>query len=247
MREHWAPEVATFTPESPEAVRHPVMLQSWCAISFVHWRYASDMLQAHLPSGLEIDTLDGSGWVGLTPFHLEGLRPPFLPPLPWLSNFPEMNLRTYVKGPAGRGIWFFSLDAARAAAVLGARAAYGLSYYWAEMRVREMGRHVEYESLRHGGAKARISVEVGERLGAPGSLALFLTERYRLYSLYAGKLAFANVEHEPWALHDARLLYAEESVREAAGLTTTEAPELVHYSPGVHVRVGRLRGAYLPG
>jgi uncharacterized protein len=235
--------VATFKPDSPEPVRYPVMLQSWCVISFLHWRYAPDVLQACLPSRLETDTFDGSGWVGLTPFHLKGLRPPFAPALPWLSNFPEMNLRTYVKGPAGNGIWFFSLDAASATAVLGARVAYGLPYYWARMEVRQSGKNVEYVTSRYTGGEASISVKTGDRLKAPHALALFLTERYRLYSVHRGKLAFANVEHEPWPLHDARLLHLEETVRQVAGLSTTGAPELVHYSPGVHVRVGRLRGA----
>src|SRR5436190_1120096 len=209
-----APQLGTFIPDSPEPVRHPVMLQSWCAISFLHWPYAPHLLQTRLPSGLEIDTFDELGWVGLTPFRLEGLRLPFLPALPWLSSFPETNLRTYVKGSAGRGIWFFSLDASRAAAVFAARATYGLPYFWAEMQVRRAGARVEYESSGHAGGRIKITVEPGNRLGAPSPLALFLTERYRLYSLYAGKLAFANVEHEPWPLHDARLLHLEETVRQ---------------------------------
>src|SRR5207247_5852748 len=135
------------------------------------------------------------------------------------------------------------LDASRAAAVFAARATYGLPYFWAEMQVRRAGARVEYESSRHAGGKVKITVEPGNRLGAPSPLALFLTERYRLYSLYAGKLAFANVEHEPWPLHDARLLHLEETVRQGAGLPTTSGPELVHYSPRVEVRLGRLRSA----
>ena len=100
----------------------PVMLQRWHEISFFHWSCDPAVVQPRLPSGLQPDTFDGKGWVSLTPFLLTGLRPPLIPHALGLV-FPEMNLRTYVMGPNGPGIWFFSLDAARIVAVLGARGA----------------------------------------------------------------------------------------------------------------------------
>jgi uncharacterized protein YqjF (DUF2071 family) len=99
-----------------------LMYQSWNHISFLHWRCSAASLQDRLPAGLEVDTESGSGWVSITPFLLENLRTSWIPPLPWISRFPETNLRTYVRGPAGPGIWFFSLDAARLPAVYAARA-----------------------------------------------------------------------------------------------------------------------------
>jgi uncharacterized protein len=229
-------------PGRPEAVRLPVMFQEWCAISFLHWRDEPAALQARLPAGLEIDTFDGSAWVGLTPFHLRGLRLPFTPPVPWLSQFPEMNLRTYVRGPAGPGIWFFSLDAASFLAVLGARLTYGLPYHWASMQVQIAGARVDYRSARRG-SRASIAVQVGVPLPEPAALTTFLTERYRLYSRPRRRLAFANVEHRPWPLCMATLVHLEETVRRAAGLPGHGPPALVHYSPGVQVRVGRLQRA----
>lgn len=216
------------------------MFQSWRDISFLHWPCDPALLQSRLPPGLAIDTFGQVAWVGLTPFCLTGLRPPFLPAVPGLSSFAETNLRTYVRGPAGRGIWFFSLDAASAAAVLGARLTYGLPYYWATMQVRRAGSRVEYTSAR-AQAEAAITVDVGEPLTDPDDLALFLTERYRLYTRFLGSLAMAPVEHDRWPLHRARLVHLTESVRRAAGLPGDGAPTLVHYSPGVHVRVGWLR------
>jgi uncharacterized protein YqjF (DUF2071 family) len=69
---------------------------------------------------------------------------------------------------------------------------------------------------------------------------LFLTERYRLYTTFWGALASAPVEHRPWPLHQARLVTLRETIREAAGLPHGNAPALVHYSPGVHVKIGWL-------
>src|SRR5262245_52845000 len=118
---------------SPRVV--PAMLQRWHEIAFLHWSCDPADVQTRLPPKLSVDTINGQAWIGLTPFLLTGLRPPFCPRALGLT-FPEMNLRTYVVGPAGPGIWFFSLDAARLYAVLGARATFGLPYFWAEMVIR---------------------------------------------------------------------------------------------------------------
>jgi len=218
-----------FIPDRPAPVRLPVMVQNWYRISFLHWPSDPSLLQARLPVGLAIDTFQQTAWVGLTPFHLMGLRPPFLPAISCLSDFPEMNLRTYVRGPSGPGIWFFSLDAAAVAAVLGARLTYGLPYHWSSMTVRATGkRRIHYTSAR-AGAAADITVEVGEALAEPDDLTVFLTERYRLYTSFLGRLAMAPVEHEPWPLHRAAVLGFEETVRQAANLPNGNAPALVHY------------------
>src|SRR3954469_3535284 len=137
------------SPFAARKVKHPVMLQNWSHISFLHWRYPADSIQRLLPPGLTVDLHDSCAWLGLTPFIVQKLRPPFLPPLPWFSQFPETNVRTYVIGPDGsRGIWFFSLEAARGLAVLAARALYGLPYRWASMSVRKEGETVTYHSRR---------------------------------------------------------------------------------------------------
>ena len=221
-------------------IRFPVMFQSWNVITFLHWRYDAEVLRPHLPAGLDLDCFQDSAWVSLTPFRVEGLRPPFFPTLPWISYFPEMNLRTYVTGPAGPGIWFFSLDAARLAAVVGARLTYSLPYYWAKMKVRVEGARVDYRSSR-GKARAWISVNVGDPIARKDPLAVFLTERYRLYGRRLGRLAFAEVEHPPWPLYKAKVVSWEESVRAAAGLPAMPADPIAQYSPGVDVRIGRLR------
>jgi len=218
----------------------PVMFQNWLSLSFLHWRCDAQSLTMRLPPGLELDTFHGAGWVGLTPFRLTGLRPPGLPPLPGLSTFPETNLRTYVRGPAGPGIWFFSLEAASVLAVLGARVGYGLPYHRARMTVREGDRHVEYRSARPG-AIVSVRVRVGDRLERPDALTRFLTERYRLYARHLGRLVTAAVAHEPWPLHDAWIEICDQTLTRWAGLTADCPPDLVHYSPGVHTRVGAPR------
>jgi uncharacterized protein YqjF (DUF2071 family) len=232
-----------FKPESPERVRSPLMFQEWSSISFIHWPYDPSALAPFLPEGLVPDTFDRHAWIGLTPFRLRGLRLRYTPRLPWLSSFPETNLRTYVKGPAGRGVWFFSLDAARAFAAVGARLLYGLPYYWARMSIQTLGCRVRYQSSRFGRANVDITVEPGVPTGSDDDLARFLTERYRLYSLSWGRLSVARVEHRPWPLQAASVLRLQETLRRAAGLPVNNAVPLVHFSSGVRVRVGTIRRA----
>jgi uncharacterized protein YqjF (DUF2071 family) len=235
------PQTPEIDVHPPRAVASPLMFQDWCSVTFLHWRCDAAALARRLPAGLTIDTFADVAWIGLTPFRVANLRPPFLPPLPWISSFPETNVRTYVVGPNGaRGIWFFTLDAARLAAVLGARSAYGLPYRWAEMAVQSASDTVTYQSDRRMALQKACS-KIVIRPGAPiktSALEAFLTARFRLYTLLRGKLAFADVEHEPWNLQHADVLGLEETLLESCGLPERTALPLAHYCEGVHVRVG---------
>jgi uncharacterized protein YqjF (DUF2071 family) len=193
---------------------------------------------------LELDLFRGEAWIGLVPFLLTGLRPSFFTTLPWLSRFPETNLRTYVRGPDGKpAVWFYTLEADRLAAVLGARATFGLPYRWASMAVETQPDRVVYTSTRHPGSRpahSRIAVRPGLPAAA-GELDLFLTARYRLYSRLLGMLVYADVEHAPWPLHRAELMTLDEDLFHACGLPQPEGDPLLLYSPGVDVRVGVVR------
>jgi len=224
----------------PHRVKWPLMFQNWEQLTFLHWRYPAEVIRALIPSELELDTFDGAAWVGLTPFMLSGLRPPFLPALPWISHFPEMNVRTYVRGPDGeRGIWFFSLEADRLAAVAGARLSYGLPYRWADMRVRRDSTQIEYTSRRHTGrGQAHILVRRGSALEV-GERERFLTARFRLYTILAGRLAVAKVDHLPWPLESAALMTLDQDVVQKSNVPTPSGEPLVYFSPMLSVRIGR--------
>jgi uncharacterized protein YqjF (DUF2071 family) len=221
------------------------MIQHWRRLTFLHWRYPPDQVQALLPAGLTVETFDGSAWVGVIPFRMAAVRPSVLPALPWLSWFPETNVRTYVHGPDGRtGIWFFSLEAARLVPVLIAQAGFGLPYRWADMSVDDHGSTVLYRSRRRWpgrpGARCDATVRPGAPL-EPGPLDHFLTARYRLYSRYAGRLVAANAEHPPWSLYHGEVTRLDQDLAQAAGLPGPGHDPLVHTSPGVRVRIGMWR------
>lgn len=212
-------------------------------MTFLHWAYDADDLQGFLPRGLEIDTHEGKAWVGLTPFVMVDFALACLRPVPVLSRFPETNVRTYVRGPDGKdGLWFLSLEADSLLTVVGASCGYGVPYRWARMSVDE-GPTVRYRSERRVGRPAghRIAVRP-QRPFPPEGLSDFdhwLTGRWRAYTTIAGRLATAPVQHEPWPLWEADLEVLDENLMVGVGLAKPDGEPVVHYSPGVAVRLGR--------
>jgi uncharacterized protein YqjF (DUF2071 family) len=220
----------------------PVMHQQWNRLTFVHWRYPPAAVQALLPPDLTVETFEGTAWIGLVPFLMEDVRPAVGPAVPWLSRFPETNVRTYVRDERGRpGIWFFSLDAARLPAVVAGRVTYGLPYCWSGMAVRAAADHAVYRSRRRWPAPAGAHLSAHVRVGptvAADDLVDFLTARFRLFTVIGGRLASAAAEHPPWPLHRAELLHLDQDLVQAAGLPAPTGDPLVHASPGVSARIG---------
>jgi uncharacterized protein YqjF (DUF2071 family) len=178
-----------------------VQAQTWLDLAFLHWRVAEDALRKLVSPVVTLETFEGSAWLGITPFVLSGFRVRGTPPLPVVSTFPELNVRTYVTHDGKPGIWFFSLDAASLLAVEGAKRFYRLPYHRARMSVERSGEYVHYESARAGAAfSARYRGEGDLVHAEPGSLEQFLTERYCLYTEDGGRLYRADIHHPPWDL-----------------------------------------------
>lgn len=234
--------------ECPLAVHRPVMIHRWEHLTFMHWRYDPDVVQALLPDGLTVDTFDGGAWVGLVPFMM-WVAPPHLRALPWLGRFCETNVRTYVRDRLGRdGVWFLSLEAARAPAVVAARLGYQLPYFWADMSMTRTVGRVSYRSRRRmpgpRGARADADVRIGQPY-QPSELSPFdhfLTARFRLFSITrTGGLRTADAEHRRWLLRRACADRIDESLITAAGLPAPTGDPVMHYSDGVEVRISRPR------
>lgn len=229
-----------------------VMRQRWEELLFLHWEVNQDLIQATLPEGLQVDTFEGNAYLGVVPFFMRGVRPSFLPAVPGISDFMECNLRTYVTGPEGPGVWFYSLDCNQPLAVEVARSFFHLSYYHAEMFAewQEAG-WVEYRTKRLYKSSLRKNEKTSSYryrpesrpitgIAGPGSLEFFLIERYLLYSanfkknvLYSGR-----VWHEPYQVSPAEVTTLEDHLIEVAGFNKLERPpEHQHYSAGVTVQI----------
>jgi hypothetical protein len=211
------------------------MFQSWRTLLFAHWPVPAATLRPLVPRELALDEFDGSAWVALTPFVIADLHARGIPPIPGLSTFPEMNLRTYVRERDRPGIFFFSLDAANTVAVVGARALYRLPYRRAEMSARRIGGGwIEFASRRltdDAEFRGRFRPTGPPAPPLPETREHFLTERYLLATvLRGGRVLRAEIHHPPWALQPAEAEIATNSVAAASGITLPDEPALLHYS-----------------
>ena len=209
--------------ERPEG---PALLhQIWDKLLFMHWQVPVEVLRPLVPRRLEIDTFHGGAWIAVTPFTVRDSRPTFVPPLPWLSTFHEVNVRTYVHLDGVPGVWFFSLDASSLVAVLAARSFFHLPYHEAEITVEEEGKRVHYHSVRKE-APAELSATWSPspyvRNAELGSLEFFWVERYCLYAAYEDTLYCAWIYHEPWPLRDVPLAHYGTSLLEPLGITVPD-------------------------
>lgn len=225
------------------------MHQNWGKLLFMHWRIEEKLLRPFIPQDLEIDAFDGSAWIGVIPFTMWGIRASFLPPVPGTSAFHELNVRTYLTLNGTPGVWFFSLDAADKLAVWAARKFYNLPYFNAQMSLNQTDKTIRYSSRRRDprGAPAELKTAwtIGECLprSAAGSIELFLTERYCLYSERDGELYRAQIHHEPWPLQSATLHSLNSTMIEAQGLPTPQGDPLLHYCEGLSVDIWSLKKA----
>jgi uncharacterized protein YqjF (DUF2071 family) len=214
----------------PPPTRGWVMGQTWEELLFAHWRVPVETLREHVPADLEIDEHDGSAWLGITPFRVTGLRARGTLPLPFVSEFLELNVRTYVRAEEKPGIWFFSLDASSRLAVQAARRSYRLPYFHARMSAPKRNGWIEYDCARVDEAgrvfSGRYRADGEVSTAEPGSLESFLTERYCLYTVDRGGTYRAEIHHEPWPLQPAE---AEIELASISPVEVTGEP-LVHVS-----------------
>ena len=225
-----------------------VMRPGWKHLLFLHWEFEPEVVQKLLPEDLKVDCFEGKAYIGLVPFVMENVRPHFVPNLgrwgDWYENFAELNVRTYVTHNGVPGVWFFSLDAASAPAVVTARLWFNLPYFKARMRFRQ-GRDgaLRYWSKRlwprptPAICSARYRIEGEAAPAEDGSLEQFLVERYVLYSKQGDQLYSGRVHHRPYQIQKAKLEHLHESCVQAAGFSKPDSAPHTLYARGVDVEI----------
>ncbi len=217
------------------------MFQRWENLLFAHWCVEPTAVAPKIPPGLTLDLWQGGAWIAVTPFEISRLRLRGLPPIPGVSRFPELNVRTYVTTRGKPGVWFFSLDAGSPLAVFFARRLYHLPYFPARMACVKNGTAVSYRCDRDGPVPAGFLADyepVGEPFqAAAGSIEEWLTGRYRLYASKGGALYRVEIEHEPWTLSAAKAEIHRNTMAAAAGLELPAETPLLHFSRSLDVRV----------
>jgi len=230
-------------PDAPPLGGRAILRQRWSSVTFLHWRIDPSVVAPHLPAGCTPDVIDGSAWVGLIAFQMS--RSSFFggPRIPWLGDFPEVNVRLYSIDERGqRGVVFLSLEASHLIPVIVARAAFGLNYRWASMKLGHRDGKVAYRTKRHGAPDASShiivrpdhDVEKNAAL-ATDPIARFLTARWGFHETHFGRTIYSRNHHEPWPLQRAELLHLDDELLALAGFDglADRTPDSVLYSAGV--------------
>lgn len=213
----------------------------WSDLLFAHWRIDPAVARAIVPRPLEPDLYDGAGWLGLVPFLMSRVRPRLVPPIPPVSRFPEVNVRTYASYRGRTGVWFLSLDAAgRIAVRLGRRPA-GLPYHHATMSMRaDRDGWIEYTSMRTAGDGPAASLDLRYRpvgpVRPPSDLEAFLTDRDGLWTIGRdGRPRWLAIRHAAWPLQDAAADLRIQTLTDAAGPRLDGPPDHLVFSRRVDV------------
>jgi uncharacterized protein len=191
--------------------------QTWHDVLFAHWRVDAAQLGRLLPPELTLDLFAGVAWIGVVARRVTGLRLRGLPPLPGLSSFAELNVRTYVTNGGRPGVWLFSITVPNPIVVEAVKRLYKLPAERGRVSLDRHGGGFRFGSLSHGSVFGARYRGLGKPLEAKrGRLEHFLTERYCLYTADGGRLYQAEVHHHPWQLQRAEAAVDATSVAPVA-------------------------------
>jgi uncharacterized protein YqjF (DUF2071 family) len=212
------------------------MAQTWRELLFIHWPVPVDALRAVVPPQLPLDLYEGQAWIAVVPFWLSTIRVRATPPVPGLSSFLELNVRTYVTLDGQPGVFFFSLDAGNPAAVMGGRSLH-LPYFYAWMTKARRGEEIDFTTKRLAprplGAAFRARYHPVGPAEPPlsGTLVHFLTERYCLYAVDGrGSVSRIQIHHPPWPLRQAECEIEQNTMTAPIPLALPDTKPLLHYA-----------------
>jgi hypothetical protein len=228
------------------------MTQRWNDLLFAHWPVPAAALARLIPDGLQVDTFQGSAWLGIVPFWTDRIKVRGLPPVPAGRNSPEVCVRTYVRDPhsSAPGVYFLSIDASSLLTVLSGRSLYRLPCHWSNIhfeqrREREFSVAIDRRLTRKPVLFAARYRGLGptRRLAEsrPGSLEHFLTERYCLFTRDRdGHPMRADIHYVPWPLEEAEADIERNDLATALGIRLPEVPPVLHYSRRLAIYVWEL-------
>lgn len=221
----------------------------WRDMLFQHWPVEPDAVEPLIPDSLDLDCFDGFAWITIIPFCNVAVRPAGIPATLGI-RLPELNVRTYVRYEDTPAIYFFSLDAAGLASVLGARLVHHLPYYFASISIERRDGVVRFRGRRrHPGARSatfvgRYGPNGPKRHATDHPRDRFLLERYRFYTESpTGAVRYTDVEHEPWRVCSATVEIQQNTYLAATGIADPDREPIEQFSPGVDVRVSPSRRA----
>ena len=205
--------------------------QEWNEAIFLHWPVPIEHLRNFVPKELIVDTLNGQAWVSLVAFTMEKVRLKYLPAFPPLSNFDEINIRTYIKNGKRSGVYFLNIEGGKRLSCRMAKQLSQLPYKYSET-TRSTGFYQAKSNIYPD--LLEIKYEVKQQQIAKDPLDQWLTERYMLYQDYDDYINEYEIHHIEWPLVGIALESLKVNYKRFEKLMHGY-PARIHYSPGVQV------------
>ncbi len=205
--------------------------QEWNAAVFLHWQVELKTLKQFIPSALEIDVFEGKPWVSVVAFTMEKIRPRYLPYFPPISNFNEINIRTYVTYKGKPGVYFLSIEGGTKSSCKLSKLISELPYRFSKMK-RTKHHYQSHNRTYNDSLNIRYSVK--QKIKHKSKLELWLTERYALFQDTPSTINTFEIHHIEWPIHDIHLESMHLDYERFDALMPND-PLLAHYSKGVQI------------
>jgi uncharacterized protein YqjF (DUF2071 family) len=210
--------------------------QEWNQSLFLHYKVPAAVIQPLIPGEVNLDTFEGQAWVSLVAFTMQNIRPAWLPPVSVVSDFHEINLRTYVVRDDRPGVYFLSMEASKKLSVWISKALSGLPYENAAMH-RNRQNDVHRYASKH--ARKDFFLDTAYTIDTIAyqktALDIWLTERYGLYLDKGSALYRFDVHHKEWPVNKVNIQQLKLQYKVGELVITGSDPYLAHYSAGVQV------------
>ncbi len=205
--------------------------QEWNHAVFLHWKVEPKLLRKWVPSPLQIDLFEENAWVSVVIFRMERIRPKGVPSFSLVSNFAEINVRTYVEYQGKKGVHFLSIEASKRLSSFIARKVSELPYRYSKMKYGNADCSSENAKYQD---KLTFNFKIGELIIQKSPLDIWLTERYALFQDTRKGINAFEIHHVEWPLHRASMGAFQFKYQRFNDLLEG-SPDQVHYSPGVQV------------
>lgn len=207
--------------------------QEWNDALFIHFKVDKTLLQDLIPDGLNIDTHEGQAYIPVVAFRMEKIRPRLLPSVSFISNFYEINVRTYIDMDGKKGVYFLNIEAEKRLSAWVARTLSGLPYEKSTI-LRTPQSYINHNRTKDYTLQAQFNVD--DHITTKSSLDIWLTERYCLYLPQNHEMIRYDIHHVEWPLFQVNCneLKLDYQISNKIHLKDNNVHSL-HYSPGVQV------------
>ncbi len=184
-------------------MKRPFLTAEWRNLFLATYAVPPSLLKTHLPPGLELDTRNGDAFVSLVAFEFRDTR---ILGVPWpgYRNFPELNLRYYVRHGGERGVVFVREIVSKRLVAWLARSIYNEPYRIAPLTSRCQddadSRAMEYR-LCWGGRENVLRVTGGKPVYLPSASSdehFFKEHHWGFGRSRRGQGLRYEVTHPPW-------------------------------------------------